>query len=63
MHAPPPSETPVVDDGLGAPPPDVQRLLDEHGAALPHYFDAHRLQTAQDTRADWPRLWRLLPDP
>ncbi|MFY9509472.1 MAG: hypothetical protein WAQ05_00680 [Rubrivivax sp.] len=54
---------PDDDHAATAPPPDVQRMLQRHGAVLPHYFDAQRAAAAQRSRTDWPRLWGMAPEP
>lgn len=49
------------DEALAAPPPDVQVLLDSHGAALPLYFDAQRAEAVRRSRTNWPGLWQQQP--
>ena len=57
------SKTPIPrpEPALEAPPPDVRRLLAQHDAALPLYFDGQRARSLEQSQTAWPSLWRLAP--
>jgi hypothetical protein len=44
-------------------PVDVSTMLAQHGASLPHYYDAQRAAAARRSREDWPCIWRMAPPP
>lgn len=58
-----PEGAPGPAEEAAALPVDVGAMLAQHGATLPHYYDAQRAAAARRSREDWPRIWRMAPPP